>query len=307
MPASQRALPIPVSLPRPLIRVDPSRGARPRVQLLDSWHVAGGSLAGSEHAGYAVPCQDAFANNLAQLRKPLDRGRGVSHPDVPLVLCVCDGAGSATHSAAGAATTATLAVHIATEQTRELDWANLEGEQFSSAIERVHREILQLVTSVFDGAVPTQLPPLSVRDFQSTLVLAILKPPWLGVLQVGDGFVVIETEGKSSSLLEPPPQPSGDANVVTFLTSPSAVPKITIRCLPELTGVALSSDGLDTVAIDPTTASPVEGLFGPLFEGVRSGSWDSLRVVGLLRDPRVLEGTFDDVTLLTAAGPVAEQ
>src|SRR4051794_18458121 len=69
-----------------------------------SWNVVGASVRGEAHALDGTECQDAFAHRLE---------------DALVVVCVCDGAGSARYAREGAHTASSaLAAHVAASASR---------------------------------------------------------------------------------------------------------------------------------------------------------------------------------------------
>lgn len=259
-------------------------------------------MTGSGHTDFAVGCQDAFHTNYKEIRDPRRLALGV---DDPLILAVADGAGSSRYSAAAATLAVSIATAIASEQLLDYGWDDTTKVELVSLLQHIFTETRRSVESGVRGAIRGHSGTLRLQDFRSTLAVAILRPPWLLTLQVGDGFIVIESGPGSHVLLGGPPPAGEEANMATFLDAPMDPRTHVVQALrcPELTGVALSTDGLETLALDYQAGgprTPHADLFNPLFRGVADATWSSERILRLLRSPRVLEGTSDDTTLLVA-------
>lgn len=269
-----------------------------------TWRVAGASTVGSDHADRAIACQDAFHSNYPELCDPRRKTRGELF--FPLVLSVADGAGSSRHSAAGAALCVSLATEISRERLREFDWTTATDAALATAGKGILTATKRAVRAGIAAALRGRAPEVKIEDFRSTLLLAIVNPPWLLTVQVGDGFVVLELGPERHQLLAAPERESTEVNVTSFVTTELKQMRYRIeaQCIPDLTGIALSTDGLEGLALDyeaGVVAGPHEALFTPLFQGVGNASWDSGRLLRLLRSPRVADEAHDDVTLLVGA------
>ncbi|XVV09883.1 PP2C family serine/threonine-protein phosphatase [Actinoplanes sp. CA-131856] len=182
------------------------------------WRVVPVSVTGPEHLRHGAGNQDAFA-----WRADGDR----------LVLAVADGAGSAGRSATGAR----LAVDAACDAVEVLGTIDADHA----------RRYAGRVLGLFDR----RLARLGGerRDYATTLIAVVARPPAYVFLAVGDSFLIVEHRDGGAHLLVPPD--NGDSRGSTvFLTSDGRMPSVRCGLIddPEITGLALCSDGvLDAV------------------------------------------------------------
>ena len=86
---------------------------------------------------------------------------------------------------------------------------------------------------------------LTARHFRTTLLLAVLRPPWLAVAQLGDGLVVMQIGGTECLLLDRSRPKAENANMVAYLSQPDFAADITVCLVPGITGLAVATDGLE--------------------------------------------------------------
>lgn len=220
------------------------------------------------------------------------------------MLAVADGAGSARFSAAGAH----LAVSVATALTERLfarvDWARAQPADLEARLRDVLGSTARAVRSAVDATGVQGSRSGGQVSFESTLTLAVLAPPWLCLLRVGDGFVVLD-DGGQSRVWPAGPQPSGDSSLTTFLTMAQAPDQAMVQALrlPDLRAVALGTDGLDGIVVVPGpdgVLQPFPEFFDVVLPGVADGSVNSGQLLSMLRSKHVQSATDDDVTLVLA-------
>jgi hypothetical protein len=238
------------------------------------------SVRGTSHASGGSDCQDAASIVCCDAR-----------PDT-LILALSDGAGSAAHSAKGAA----LVVRIWSEYFSRLladgpdPAAVLEGCTTATVLEllcRVREAVACEATAL--GAEPW--------DFSATLLGAVLTPSNALFAQVGDGCWVGLLEDTLSCLTWPL---GGEfAGQTTFATSPSAVDALQFVRLPRApAALAGFTDGLERLLLDFQTRLPVAGFFRPTFEALSQNTPDFQRhMEAFLRSERVCSLTDDDKSL----------
>lgn len=263
--------------------------------------VAGAAVAGAGHLANGRGCQDAF--------NPVDLGEWA-------VLAVADGVGSSERSALGA--------HIAVDATCRLlagdppapsagadDWSRWIASRGAAVVD----EYLRIVTAVVGRAA-------DMGALAATLVAAVVRPPWVAFLSVGDGFGVVLTREADRSrpperchLVLPPPLPGGPP--AGSLASPGARLRVRTFALwePELSGVVLATDGCIPLALDhpflrglPVQVGPLpsERFFGGIATGLRADGGDAHSLSALLSSSAAAR-TGDDRTVLCALleGPSA--
>jgi hypothetical protein len=252
------------------------------------WRVHGVSLPGYGHLRDGVECQDACRHGLVE-------GTGVQ------VLAVADGAGSRARSAEGAALAvglavdvlgARLAAHGAPASPRA--WRTLLGQSYED------------IVAAFADATARMGPDPAA--FAATLTAVVLAHPWLGVVSIGDGFVIARAEdeaGEESLHLVTSAVPAGEyVNEAVFLSSAGALSDVAVTCLydPGLTGVVLGTDGLLPAAIRRPGGRPRPNpsFLEPLLGSLDAERPDPTSVARLLLDDRISALSADDKTVLMA-------
>lgn len=246
------------------------------------WRVVAACEAGASHLRAGTPCQDAFA---------------VAQAGETLLLFAADGAGSAARADEGSRLAVDAALEaaraaLASGEPRDTDgWrALLEG------IVRAARERLEVEA------------PEGLRDLSTTLLGVLWSPGHVAALQVGDGWIVIETMGATEGALRAPILPAKGQyfNETIFLTSSSFAERARYEVMAgeEVRGVAVLTDGLEMVSMDLAEGTPHEPFFRPLFELARDPEEDPAaaeeELGTFLCSERICARTDDDKTLLLA-------
>jgi hypothetical protein len=248
------------------------------------WRVRGVSVQGYSHLRDGVECQDAYRHTLVE-------------PGAVQILAVADGAGSRARSAEGAALAVGLATDLLAKRLRggrrptsADDWRAL----LSSAYDEIRAAFLSGIERI--GPDP--------GEFASTLTAVIVALPWLGVISIGDGFVITRADtrdgGDGFHLLASALGSEEYVNDAVFLTSRSAQTEVRIDCLydPGLTAVVLSTDGLIPVAIRQHAGRRRANrtFLGPVLAGLN----EPAEIARLLLDDHISGLSADDKTLLMA-------
>jgi hypothetical protein len=263
----------------PSARLDEARGP---------WRVRGVSVQGYRHLAQGVECQDAY-------RHSYEPSTGA------YTLAVADGAGSRARAAEGATLAVGLAVEVLGTQLaaqgppqsadRWRAWLS-DGYQ---AIVRSFREATTRLAS-------------DPGEFATTLTAVVLTPPWVGMLRLGDGFVVGRAEdnpGEESLHLLSVAAPAGEyVNETVFLTSARALQDVDISCVYDdaLTAVLVATDGLAPASIRHNGGRQVPNLtfIAPVLSSLAAPRSDPTEVARLLLDSRISELGGDDKTLVAA-------
>ncbi|MFE9334243.1 protein phosphatase 2C domain-containing protein [Streptomyces sp. NPDC006925] len=281
--------------------------------------VAGASVQGTGHLAAGRDCQDAF--------RAADLGDAV-------VLAVADGAGSRERSGLGAHLAVDTACRVLAEEVPGpheppeawTGWAAARGTRLVADHLRAVEGILRAAgpparsgraeppDSVLPGAPPqpSGLPeappgsstlPVDTGALAATVAAAVLRPPWVVFVAVGDCFGTVLTRGAAEPeppieldgrfpehsgppvespvpppgsdgpppeaaerchLVLPPPGPGGPGPV--FLSSPGAALRVRSFAVwePELTGVVLATDGCTALTLDHPSARTLPPQAGPL-------------------------------------------
>lgn len=193
-------------------------------------------------------------------------------PDGGLVVAVADGAGSAPLAAEGSALAVAAAV------------ASVEmGLALPDAF------------AVARDALGDDDEARAARA--TTLLVAVLCDDAIDVGQVGDGFVVVQ-RGDGLDIAVPAPEREY-LNETTFLSSAGWEGELRLDSFDAggVDAVALSTDGLQLVALDLAAAAPHPGFFAPLFSWAAGDEPSDAELAAFLASERVAERTDDDVTL----------
>lgn len=252
------------------------------------WAVLAASAPGGAHVRAGVSTQDAYA---------------VEQSDGVLLLAVADGAGSTPLGGVAAP----LAVSLVMGTMRPLAVPRrLADPAYWYRMLRVGPDrVLRRFRTAASGVARAHR-GLRATDLGTTLTLVVAYPPRIGVFVVGDGIVVTRAGGHLDLLVAPPVSADRPYGATTLLTSPGAgrSARRIVTELPDLTGVAVSSDGMDTLLVEYADARPVRPgaeQFGQLFaRAERVDGTDAMAFTRLLSSPRVCALTDDDKTLVVA-------
>ena len=251
----------------------------------NSWRLASAVVRGTSHEATDLPCQDYVQFDQFDLAD----GSGSV-----LVVALADGAGSAPRSAEGAKRACDEVVVAVKGDEPRLRCAAGSEVAVWAAFERARMQVDELAAT---EGVP-------VRDFASTLLVAVIAP-WGAVFgQLGDGAIAF---GASKELELAFQVEQEMVNVTDFLTDGDAERKIQIRSVKDpIRRLAVSSDGLTGLLIDQKMRRPhppaFDMLFAP-FAGEMSDGDICDKLLELLGSQVVNARTDDDKSLLIALRP----
>lgn len=242
------------------------------------WFTVAASAVGSDHEREGIGKQDAV----------------VRHPvGDSWIIAVADGAGSAPHSAEGAA----LAVEAS---TRVLERILLANPALSLDLEEAIVEAMLEAADQLRSLAAERSEPVSA--FHTTLAVCIVDGWRVSSGQIGDGFLVAELDDGSLQALAVP-QKGEYANETQFLTTITGREEIETATVEGIRGLAAMTDGLLRLAAQMPGYTPHPRFFGPLFGFARSATSEAAgceELTGFLASPRVRARTSDDLTLVIA-------
>ncbi|MBA3752890.1 MAG: protein phosphatase 2C domain-containing protein [Nitrospira sp.] len=249
------------------------------------WRVIGGTVQGSGHEKKGIPCQDAHAWNIVD--------------DDCLVLAVADGAGSAPLADVGSKLAVNHAVRFLVNSLKS---SQTNGSALATK-ESWHTIACEMLKSTRD--VITEEAKARQRDageLASTLIVVVVAPCVTAAAQVGDGAVVVQSEGAIRSFTKPPP--TQYPNEATFLVSSDAIEtaQFVIEHGPS-ESLALFSDGLQMLALEYPEWNPFIPFFRPVFDFVREHDDEDMARAELeatMKSPRIRQRSSDDITLVLA-------
>ncbi|MET9398958.1 protein phosphatase 2C domain-containing protein [Kitasatospora sp. NPDC002965] len=304
--------------------------------------VAGAVVQGTGHLASGRGCQDAFKAAA---------GHGGGGPATtggrPLVLAVADGAGSRDRSALGAHLAVDAACRLLATDVPPADggaavWRGWIGERSVAVVDAYLRAVRAVLaadhpdpaddaddaddTGMVGAAGTVDSAQADEGALAATLVAAVLRPPWVAFLALGDCFATVLTRtrpgddndghggdgdegshGERCRLVLPPRTPA------VFLSTPGARASVTTLVLrePDLSGVVLATDGCAPLALDhpsvlglPDDHGPLAApdFFGPLAALLRANGGDAEPLRALLSGPAAAR-SGDDLTVLCALCP----
>ena len=261
---------------------------------MTNWRVLGASVAGKQHIRSGLPCQDSAA-----YRAPA--GDGAHHN--ALIAAVADGAGSAPRAACGSRLAARAALAKA---------SNLLQSSAGPAA-RIHAEDI-LIQSIYYArrCVEDQagLESADLRDFATTLLLAIHTGEVLAAAQIGDGAIVYAESDGNCRLLTTP-QRGEFANETRFLTAASIQPlQISSVASADIRQIAMFTDGIQPLVLNYGVGMPLAphpGFFARIFGWLDSQPDDLQAYIGLrsfLKNNAAIQARVaDDITLVLASRP----
>lgn len=244
-----------------------------------SWVVVSASVQGTSHLKIALPCQDAYAYKALN--------------DSILVAAVADGLGSAASAQVGAQLAVASAVAymeqeiVRTLPCDEAAWVQLTRDCFQSARASLEAE--------------AQKSQAALRDYSTTLLLAVLAGDWLVTGHVGDGAAVAWLEDRGLAMVSLPKNDEY-VNVTYPLTMPDMDRVAEFKAgLTKVKALALMSDGMQHVSIHTADNTPHSPFFEPLFRqlpGVKDMLKASQNLAEFMASGPINAHTDDDKTLV---------
>ncbi len=247
------------------------------------WRHIAQSVQGSGHVAENKPCQDSCAVRTI--------GEGA---DAVLVACVADGAGSSRHGGVGSSLACESVLESAGKFLETFDsFAELEDKHVLSWCDDARRKIGDYAEFSEGG----------IREFATTLCLAVVAPQRTLFVQIGDGAIIARKNGVFGVVFWP--QSGEYVNTTTFLTSPEYRERVqTLVVDGTFDDVALMTDGLERLALRFDSLTPHPPFFQPLFTALR-GAGDVAALdqdlAQFLKSDSLRTKTDDDRTLVLAS------
>lgn len=243
------------------------------------WKLLLDSVAGTSHVQTNQPCQDYATGRIL---------------DADTVVLVCaDGAGSASRSQFGSRFVCTGLLNIiATALEGGLELKDVSRERVVDWHATVRRRLsLEACRENVD-----------LREFASTVLMAIVGPSQALFSHIGDGVIVYGEEDVYKTPFWP--QQGEYANTTYFLTGSDFEDQIAFEGIDrQIDEVAILTDGLQPLALHYASRSVHSPFFRPMFTALRdAGDLDELRepLKAFMNSPAVNSRTDDDKTLVLA-------
>ncbi len=170
--------------------------------------------------------------------------------DQQVVAVLSDGAGSAAHGGLGAKVVVQAAFSFLLGQ-------KMPGLPLCEMADDLIAHVRQIL---MENARSVQVP---IYALDATILVLVASPFGYQVLQVGDGFIVIQSQGEIERIGAP--QKGEYANETVFITEDGAQPALYDSKVP-VHYWAISSDGLEPVAIEASAGTPHAAFFRPFWE-----------------------------------------
>ena len=248
------------------------------------WRVVRSSVQGTSHAKTGQPCQDSSSV-------------GENASNGMLVVAVADGAGSAELSADGSRIAACAATRSVAGFLRLHTHPVYEG-----VLQEILQESVHSARNALEAEAQRRNKPL--RDFATTLIVAICAPEITGAAQIGDGAMVTSRDAESYTLFSAP-QRGEYANTTNFITSDNWNASLDIRTrYGGVSRLGMFTDGIQSLALNAASGNaPHVPFFDPLFSWAEKQEDTDAAENGLaafLSSPSVTARADDDLTLLLA-------
>ena len=252
------------------------------------WGFAVASAIGSDHVRNDLPCQDA---HLCEVDEGAD--------GEILIAAVADGAGSASHSDAGAEEACRSFAKVAREllqsQSDPALWPRETGLVIATA---VHEAAVRLAEELAVG----------VRDLASTLVATVVGPSGAAFFQVGDGAMVTPADEEGIWAWIHWPHQGEYANTTTFVTHQVDLQEFQFDTTDHVVDeIAVFSDGLQHLVLRMAERAVQDVWFEKMMPPIRhrseAGLYEDLAtsLAAYLGSSIVSARTSDDITLILAS------
>jgi len=244
---------------------------------MNRWRVVGASVRGPDHEREGSPCQDAWAAGSFGARGAC--------------LCLCDGAGSASHAEVGARVVASAVVAALAESAADNPTAT-DALRNACAVGRA----ALLRTAADLGLAPAAL--------ACTLIAVLCTGESVVVAHLGDGAVVGQRAGASELVVLSAPDRGEYVNETWFVTSAQWEAHLRIGVHAGISALCVVSDGCEAASLMRSDRdSPFAPFFAPLFEftaEISDTAAAGVEVQQLLDGAAMRKSSGDDKTLAIA-------
>lgn len=246
---------------------------------MSGWLVFGAAVRGPDHEREHLPCQDAWAHGPAG-------AHGIA-------LCLCDGAGSASHAELGARVVSAAVV----EALHDLPSA--EPEVLAAALRAACGAGRQALVR---AAAAVAVAPAALA---CTVVAIVSVKDLVAVAHLGDGAVVGQREGSGELVLLSGPDRGEYVNETWFITSASWEDRLRVDVHAQIQGLCVVTDGCqDACLVRGGVPAPFAPFFAPIFAfaaEVTDVDLASGEVAQLLGGAALRSSSGDDKTLAVAS------
>jgi hypothetical protein len=249
------------------------------------WNCIGQSVAGTSHLSSGRACDDALHFKIIDTLEANDC----------LIVCVCDGAGSAEYGALAAETVATRMVVLLTDQITG-------GIPISENL--IHSTAVAVLQELATMASESEK---DITEYACTLLGAILHPEISAFFQIGDGAIVRQ-DTDDNYLPVWWPDNGEYLNTTNFLIDDPELTNLKISVTEtQQTQIAIFTDGLQMLALNNELRTGHAPFFAGLFPSVLAADTPEKKAIlnqklaDYLQSDIINERTDDDKTLFLAA------
>lgn len=249
------------------------------------WNCIGQSVVGTSHMSSGLGCDDALHYNITETIQPNDT----------LIVCVCDGAGSAEYGALAAETVATRMATLLTEQITG-------GSQLTENL--IHSTAVTIRQELAAMAHENET---DITEYACTLLGAILHPEISAFFQIGDG-AIIRHDINDNYVPVWWPDNGEYLNTTNFLIDDPELTNLKISVTEtQQTQIAIFTDGLQMLALNNEQRTGHTPFFAGLFPSVLAADTPekeailNQKLADYLQSDMINARTDDDKTLFLAA------
>jgi len=217
-----------------------------------------------------------------------------------LIGVVCDGAGSAKFADVGAKLVAETTAVALSKEINNLQVVRIFGffklQASARTVFKVFGRVLQLNIRTLERKAREM--GCEPKDLATTLIAYVATPSWVGLMQIGDGFVVFRRSGEKDYELAFPPEKGEYANTTTFVTSSNVAEKMQVGIiLDSVDFICASSDGLEKIALQwGSSVEAFPGFFKGMEGMMRADKYELLNWIK--NETRLMQKTTDDRSIV---------
>ena len=258
------------------------------------WRVIAISQRGLSHETQSLPNQDSYALRILL-------GAGIM-PET-IIIAVADGAGSAPLAHIGAGSVASATVAFLYTLLRLDPDAAIRQDKARQAL----RQAAQYARQVLKEKAWQKR--ASLQAMATTIQLVVANEHLIATLHIGDGRTVAG-DGNDEYFNLSRPYNGEYANETSFITNgddplADSNPALQRREISgaKITGIAVSTDGLDPLSVNLSRDEPHYGFYAPAFRVLRQkndADDAALAIAEVLATPEARRKSPDDITLVMA-------
>jgi hypothetical protein len=245
------------------------------------WQVINGRATGTSHTANGLPCQDREAYRVVDDANGGEVAIGV----------ICDGAGSAKYSDAGAELVSDALRSMAAAFVSQRGSSELTPDEMRGWVNEIRERVRNRAEAEGED----------LREYACTLLYVIACDDATICGQIGDGAIVVQDEAKLKVAIWPD---NGEyANQTFFVTQADSHDRLHLAKFGPVTDFVMFSDGLQRIALNEAEKSAHPGFFLPLVAKVRGSEVPDAtkeQLIEFLSSERINAKTDDDKSIIVA-------